>query len=337
MTTVTQPSKSATSNAIAYRNPVWEHYFGDPFVFRHQGKYFAYGTGRSALEGDGHAFPLLRSDDLVNWEYQGGALRPITGATAYWAPEVAEANGQFYLYYSAGFEGGDESHGLRVATADFPTGPFNDLERLLLPEQGFTIDPHPFLDPQTGQWYLFFATDYTNDEPHGTGLAVVPLERDMITPAAAPTTVVRATQEWHVYERNRRYKGQTWPAWHTIEGPFVLYHEGRYYCLYSGGKWNSENYGVGFAVADHPLGPWSDDFAAHGPVVLKGTPNELIGPGHNSVTLAPDGQTLVMVYHAWDPDQTMRRMCIDPLSWTADGPRCDGPSLARRALPFRIP
>jgi len=58
----------------------------------------------------------------------------------------------------------------------------------------------------------------------------------------------------------------------------------------------------------------------------------VIGPGHNSVTVAPDGRTQVLVYHAWDANRTARRMCIDPLAWTADGPRCDGPSQGPRVL-----
>ena len=81
----------------------------------------------------------------------------------------------------------------------------------------------------------------------------------------------------------------------------------------------------------HPMGPWHDDFAVHGPVVLKGVPGAVIGPGHCSVTLAPDQRSQMLVYHAWNPQMTMRRMCIDPLLWTPQGPRCDGPSLGPRA------
>jgi hypothetical protein len=40
----------------------------------------------------------------------------------------------------------------------------------------------------------------------------------------------------------------------------------------------------------------------------------------------------VMVYHAWDPDFTKRRMCIDPLVWTPEGPRCNGPSTGPRVF-----
>jgi len=80
-----------------------------------------------------------------------------------------------------------------------------------------------------------------------------------------------------------------------------------------------ESYGVGFAVADHPLGPFVEPH--HGPVVLSGQGSGLVGPGHNSVVTGPDGGEHV-VYHAWDPQLTARRMHVAPLVWTADGPRC---------------
>ena len=187
-------------------------------------------------------------------------------------------------------------------------------------------------DPQTGKWYLYFATDYEHEEPHGTGLAVVELCDDLMGINSEPRPVVRAKASWQIYERNRDYKGKVWTAWHCVEGPSTVYHEGKYYCLYSAGAWYGENYGVGFAVADHPAGPWRDDFAERGPVVLKGIAGKVIGPGHNSTVLGPDDKTLFMIYHAWDGAKTARRMFIDPIRWTPDGPKVDGPSTTSRTL-----
>jgi len=42
--------------------------------------------------------------------------------------------------------------------------------------------------------------------------------------------------------------GRVWD-WHTLEGPFVRKHDGRYYCFYSGGRWETESYGVDYGVA----------------------------------------------------------------------------------------
>ncbi|HLL88410.1 MAG TPA: glycoside hydrolase family 43 protein [Tepidisphaeraceae bacterium] len=318
--------------SITYTNPVWPHYFADPFVMRSGGAYWAYGTGPAGR--DGRQFPVLRSDDLVHWKAAGHALAPIEGARpdAYWAPEVAERDGRFFLYYSASTSASDADQRLRVATSDRPEGPFVDSGRLLLPDQGFSIDAHPFRDPRDGTWYLYFATDYLEDEPHGTGLAAARLAPDMLGIAGPVTTVVRASCDWQIYERDRDYKGRRWRAWHCVEGPFVVPHGGRYYCLYSGGAWHTESYGLGFAVADHPLGPWADERAKLGSTVLKGVPDRVLGPGHNSVVVGPDDRTLFAVYHAWDPNKTARRMCIDPIDWTDHGPVVRGPSVGEKAV-----
>lgn len=318
---------------VVYQNPVYSGEFADPFVLKTRGAYYAYGTGPAG--SDGRAFPVLRSTDLGRWEALGGALTPLSDppARSYWAPEVAERDGRYYLYYSASTSDSDEHHRLRVATSTDPAGPFIDSGRLVVPSLGFTIDASPFRDPKTGDWYLFFATDYEADTPHGTGLAAVRLNNDMMSAATEPSIVVRAQADWQIYERNRQYKGRVWQAWHCVEGPSVVEHAGRYYCFYSGGAWHGDAYGVGFAVADHPLGPWRDDFAPHGAFVLKGVPGQVIGPGHNSTVTGPDGKTLFMVYHAWDAAKTARRMCIDPIRWTPDGPKVEGPSSERRTIP----
>ena len=314
---------------LTYSNPVWDGYLADPFVLRHNGEYWAYGT--SDRQRDGRWFPVLHSTDLASWDYVSGALAPLRDpeGTAYWAPEVVYCDGTFYMYYSAASGVGDETHRLRLAAADRPAGPFQDLGPVHLPGDAFSIDAHPFQDPKDGQWYLYFAKDFF-DERVGTGVAVVPLASDMRTPLDTPRTVLRASSDWHIYQRNRTIYGQTWDAWHTIEGPFVLVHNDLYYCLYSGGSWETQNYGVGFGVAQHPLGPYRDEWDAEGPAVLQGIPDKVLGPGHCSVVRWSDERTEFIVYHAWDVEGTARRMCIDPLVWVphpeGDRPRCAGPT-----------
>ncbi|HEX2101808.1 MAG TPA: family 43 glycosylhydrolase, partial [Candidatus Synoicihabitans sp.] len=143
--------------------------------------------------------------------------------------------------------------------------------------------------------------------------------------------VVRANADWQVYERNRPLYGRSWAAWHTVEGPCVVYHENHYYCFYSGGNWQTHDYGVSYAVASHPLGPWTHAPESE-PVVLRQKPGEVLGPGHNSYSVAPDGRTELLVYHAWDVARTARRMCLDRLVWTTAGPRCLGPTTTLQTL-----
>jgi arabinan endo-1,5-alpha-L-arabinosidase len=69
--------------------------------------------------------------------------------------------------------------------------------------------------------------------------------------------------------------------------------------------------------------------------VLKGIPGKVRGPGHHSVVVGPDRKTDYVVYHAWDPDMKVRQLCIDPLAWTPDGPRCLGPTNTPQPRPAR--
>ena len=320
---------------LRYKNPVWAGYFADPFVLRWRGEYFAYGTRETrepATDAGACIFAVLHSRDLVRWERVGAALIPPAGQAddLFWAPEVAERDGEFFLYYSSAPAGRDELHRLHVATSRDPRGPFVDAGTVLPENEGFCIDANPFCDPRDGRWYLFFAKDFF-EERTGTGLAVVPLAEDLRRAAGPSRPMLRANADWQIYERNRPLYGRTWPAWHTVEGPCVVAHEGRYYCFYSGGNWQTHDYGVSYAVAGHPLGPWQHAPEA-GPILLRQRAGEVLGPGHNSFAVGPDGRTEFLVYHAWDPARTARRMCIDPLVWTENGPRCRGPSTSEQII-----
>ena len=247
---------------------------------------------------------------------------------AYWAPEVAEHDGRFFLYYSTAPANRDELHRLHVATSASPHGPFVHAGLVMPESDDFCIDAHPFRDAKSGEWYLFFAKDYFGERT-GTGLAVVRMRTDLLRAAEAPREVLRADADWQIYERDRTLYGRQWAAWHTIEGPSVVQHDGHYYCFYSGGNWQTRDYGVSFAVADHPLGPWQHA-PEIGPVVLREKSGEVLGPGHNSYAVTPHGAE-VLVYHAWDPARRARRMCIDRLEWTPAGPRCLGPTTTPQA------
>src|SRR5436190_7631466 len=114
--------------------PVYSGYFADPFAWRHEGRYYAIGTGESEASGTPSSmiFPLLQSDDFVHWESAGEAMvRPDAAlGNTFWAPEVTCDNGTFFLYYSVGQ--GDKNHQLRVASSAKPLGPYHDLSKPLL-------------------------------------------------------------------------------------------------------------------------------------------------------------------------------------------------------------
>jgi GH43 family beta-xylosidase len=244
--------------------------------------------------------------------------------TDFWAPEVIELDGRWTMYYSAGT--GDLDHHLRVAVADDPVGPYVDQGVNLTPHEGFAIDPHPFRTPD-GELFLFYARDVLEGDRIGTMLAVSPL----LTPTRLgdPVDVLLATADWQIFERQRERYGRV-VDWHTLEGPFVVFREGRYWCFYSAGSWEQPTYAVGCAVSDHPLGPWSE--ADDSRRVLQSVPGHVTGPGHNSVIATPEWGD-VLVYHAWDQSLSRRQMRVDPVWWSPQGPRTDGPSWEATTLP----
>jgi GH43 family beta-xylosidase len=189
---------------------------------------------------------------------------------------------------------------------------------VLTRHERFAIDPHPFQD-QDGAWYLYYARDLLEGDRVGTSLVVDRLI-DMVRPAAEPVRVLTATADWQLFQRRRSMYGAVYD-WYTLEGPFVVKRRGRYWCLYSGGAWTSAGYGVSFAVADSALGPFTEP-DMEGPALLRSRP-DLEGPGHCSVVVGPDGEDR-LVYHAWDPGHTARRMYVDRLVWTDAGPRVAG-------------
>jgi len=314
--------------SMTYQNPVMPHYFADPFVLRHGDEYYAVGTGPA----EGGAIPMAYSPNMVDWTMLPAALPSpnLELGTDFWAPEIAERDGLFYLYYSTGF--GDKGHKLRVAVSKQPSGPYTDSGTNLVDPSihGFAIDGHPFQD-RDGKWYFFYARDFLDTESGsrpGTAL-VVDRMVDMTRLAGEERVVLRASSDWQRFQRDRPIYGGTYD-WHTLEGPFVREYEGRYYCFYSGGRWEDETYGVDYAEAPHPLGPWSASVVGS-PRVLRTVPGHVMGPGHNSVVTASDGADW-FVYHAWDPAMTARRLCIDPLEWTPAGPRCAGPTWTMQSI-----
>lgn len=126
----------------AYRNPIARGGdFADPFVLRHDGRYYLYCTN-----------PDIRcwsSADLVQWRLEGPAIAEdeFPGLVPF-APEVVYADGAFYMYTSP------SGHGHYVLRADSPTGPF----RRISDNVGHAIDGNVLIDDD-GRWYFYWAGD----------------------------------------------------------------------------------------------------------------------------------------------------------------------------------
>jgi arabinan endo-1,5-alpha-L-arabinosidase len=303
-----------------FANPLPELVLGDPFILRDRGRFYLYGTNDGLPLADGRAIPVYRSDDLLHWEPLGGALEPLEPGSDHWAPEVLAWNGRFYMVVSFG-DVERRGHALWIAVADRPEGPFRLRQRVSDPSEVFAIDGSWLLDDD-GRLYLFHCLDHVaeGDPPHGTGIVVRPM-RDPLTPAGPPAPVLRAHSPWHLFQADRvmpLYGGRTFAQWTTIEGPAPVKRRGRYFCGYSGGNYAGA-YGTGEAVADGPLGPYTDLRGREGPL-FGTTPGLVEGPGHFSV-VRPDLVHDWIVLHGRRPGLPGRRVWLCPASWDADGVR----------------
>jgi arabinan endo-1,5-alpha-L-arabinosidase len=109
---------------------------------------------------------------------------------------------------------------------------------------------------------------------------------------------------------------QDWEG-HLIEGPWVTRQQGRYWLFYAGNDFGTPAYGIGVAVADHPLGPYVKQPAP----LLRSTPNWW-APGHASVAPGPDGEPQLF-FHAFFPGaggyNAFRALLTTRLRFTDEG------------------
>ena len=82
---------------------------------------------------------------------------------------------------------------------------------------------------------------------------------------------------------------------HLIEGPFVTRQQGRYWMFYAGNDFATPAYGIGVAVADNVLGPYTKQSEP----LLKST-REWTAPGHASVAPGLNGAPQLF-FHAFHP------------------------------------
>ncbi len=113
-----------------------------------------------------------------------------------------------------------------------------------------------------------------------TRVLAQPLAPDASRLIGSPTLVLQNDQPWEA---------------HLIEGMWVTEQAGRFYMLYSGNDFSTAHYGIGAAVAEHPLGPWRKT----GAPLLQSTA-DWWGPGHPSVATGPDGRPRLFL-HAFFP------------------------------------
>ncbi|PNG17212.1 glycoside hydrolase family 43 protein [Streptomyces cahuitamycinicus] len=288
----------------------------DPHIHRHKdGFYYFTATApeydRIILRRSRTLGGLGTADESVIW--RAHATGPM-GAHI-WAPELHRIGGKWYIYFASA--PAEDVWAIRIwVLENAHPNPFKGtwVERgqIKTAWETFSLDATTFT--HRGKRYLSWA----QHEPgldNNTGIFL----SEMANPWTLKGPQVRLSTPEYDWECI---------GFKVNEGPYVLKRNGRLFMTYSASATDS-NYCVGLLTADadsrllDPLS-WTKSPT---PVFTSNDTTKQYGPGHNCFTVAEDGRTDVLVYHArqyreinGDPlNDPNRHTRVQKLGWKRDG------------------
>ncbi len=286
--------KEIKGQTPAFTNPV---YVGkkdglpeaaDPMVVKFNGEYYAYVTGDPCL--------ILRSEDLVNWKYQGPMLAEKVNC---WAPDVVYKNGLFHAYLSTELPDDEHRRRVRLYTSESPLGPFK-LQATVTNRYSYDAD---YFMASDGTEYLYWTEERFGNPTVGDRLVGM----DKVT---GNTTLVAHPEGWECRGRC------------IFEGPSTIERDGQFFMQYSGAAYENASYGEGYVRSTKPLGTGGMEDTTWSRVeqILKTVEAKVDGPGGGSWVKAPNNLDDWTIYHGrgitredWD-----RWLRIDPVQWGKD-------------------
>ncbi|MFI7319858.1 family 43 glycosylhydrolase [Streptomyces venezuelae] len=298
-----------------YANPLVRQR-ADPHIHRHtDGRYYFTATApeydRIILRRSRTLRGLATAEEAVVWrKHASGDM----GAHI-WAPEIHHIDGKWYLYFAAA--PADDVWKIRMWVLENPhrdpfQGTWTEKGRIVTAWDTFSLDATTFT--HRGSRYLAWA----QYEPGMDNNTAVFLSR-MADPWTLTGPQVRLTTPEYDWEC---------VGFKVNEGASVIQRNGRVFMTYSASATDA-NYCLGLLTAD--AGSDLLDAASWRksprPVFTSNERTGQYGPGHNSFTVAEDGRTDVLVYHArqykditGDPlNDPNRHTRVQRLGWKPDG------------------
>lgn len=311
---------SITLFSINFQSNAQEVIAHDPVMTQVGNKYYLFTTGLG--------ISFYESTDMVNWQPNGSVFKSSPAWIKQvvpnfdghmWAPDVYQANGLFYVYYSISAFGKNTS-AIGVVTnktLDPKSSEFNWVDHGIvirsIPNRDLwnAIDPAIIKDDKGDTWMSFGS--------FWSGIKLVKLDDSLIR-LAQP-------QVWHsIAKRDRSIYTDDLDAYPgAIEAPFI-FKRGEYY--YQFVSWDfccrgtESTYKVVVGRSKQVEGPYLDKAGLSmakggGSIVLQGD-KHWFGLGHNSI-YDVDGITK-LVFHAYDAkDNGVPKLKIIDVDWQADG------------------
>ncbi|MCX3060874.1 glycoside hydrolase family 43 protein [Streptomyces beihaiensis] len=301
--------------SAAYRNPIVERR-ADPHIHRHtDGFYYFTATvpeyDRIVLRRSRTLQGLSRAEESVIWRKHATG---VMGAHI-WAPEIHRIGGKWYIYFASA--PAESVWDIRIwvlenGNRDPFQGSWTERGQIKTAWETFSLDATTFT--HRGERYLAWA-QHEPGMDNNTGL--------FLSRMANPWTLTGPQIRLSTPEYDWECVG-----YKVNEGPYAIRRNGRVFLSYSASA-TDYHYCIGLltADADRDLMDPSNWSKSAEPVFTSDDTSKQYGPGHNCFTVAEDGRTDVLVYHArpykeiegdplHDPNRHTR---VQRLGWHADG------------------
>lgn len=309
---------------VRYENPVIIQR-ADPYIYKHTDGYYYFVASVPAynlielrraktIDGLAHAMPrtIWRKHDSGT-----GSQSELI-----WAPELHYTDGKWYVYYAASHttafdENGMFQHRMFAIECD-AEDPMETEENWVEKGQiethldSFALDATSFeLNDK-----LYYVWAQKDPEIKGNSNLYIAEMENPWTLKTAPVMLSKPEFDW-----------ETKIFW-VNEGPAILKRNGKVFLTFSGSA-TDENYAMGmlWIEDDKDVLDATNWHKLDHPVFQSDMENGLYGPGHNSFTVAEDGETDLLVYHVrnyldikgdplYDPN---RHTMVQPFEWDDEG------------------
>jgi GH43 family beta-xylosidase len=297
-----------------YPSPLIEQR-ADPYIYKHSDGFY-YFTGsypeydRIVLRRAETIQALSGAPETVIWEKHDFGIM----SEHIWAPELHYINGKWYMYFAAGEK--DDVWAIRPyvleSDAENPLeGEWIEKGQVNTDFQSFSLDATTF--EHNEKRYLVWAQKVDQDTISNLYIA------EMSSPWTLKGEQVLLSTPEYEWEQEGFY---------VNEGPAMIKRNGKLFITYSASA-TDDRYVMGLLTASENsdlLDPKSWTKKPE-PVFVSSEETREYGPGHNSFTVAQDGTTDLMVYHArpykeiegnplYDPN---RHAHVQRIFWNRDG------------------
>lgn len=315
LTTVALLPAPAGAQLIDVPSPLVEQR-ADTAIYKHTDGYYY----MTASVPDYKRVELRRSQTLAGLR----TAAPVTAFTApssgnlsgwIWAPDIQYVDGAWYLYFSASPSSAQFSQRLywmRNTSANPTTGTWTAPARMSTGWESFQLDPASFV--HNGTRYFAWAQD-SPDTDFNSHMYLARMTSPTTIDTGTRIEIARPTYAWE----KEGVAG-------VVEGPSPIVKNGRVIIAYSASATDSR-YKLGYVYASASANLLSASSWTKRSTPVFQSANGVYGPGHGSFTVAEDGVTDMLVFHARNYATPTPDALTDPnrhtraqqLYWDKDG------------------